>query len=74
MKFVMDKSETDVWTVSAGRLKQELHTNQMVDIPPQDKWKMRYMCSLLNQMEEAKHLVQEDKLKELQDLLDSLVR
>ena len=74
MKFVMDKSETDVWTVSAGRLKQELHTNQLVDIPPQDKWKMRYMCSLLNQMEEAKHLVQEDKLKELQDLLDSLVR
>ena len=74
MKFVMEKSGTDVWKVSAGKLKQEIHANQLENIPPQDKWIRKYMCFLLKQIEEAKHLVKDDRLKQLQDLLDSLVR
>ena len=46
MKVMMVQLETDVRTVSAGKLKPELHTNPLVDIPPPNKWKMteQYFC------------------------------
>ena len=74
LKFVTDQSGTDVWTVSPGRLRQELHSYQMVDIPAQAVWRISYLGSLLGKLVEAKHLVQEDKEKSLQALIDSLVR
>ena len=47
--------------------------NLSVDIPPLDFWKLIYLRSLLMQLQEAKHSVQEDRMKYLQGLIDSLV-
>ena len=74
LRFVEDLSGTDVWTVSPGKLKQELDRNQFVDISPQDYWRVSYLGSLLQQREEAKHLGLEDRFKMLQELIDSLAR
>ena len=66
-------SGVDPWTVGTGKLKEGLEKNQLVDIPPQDAWRVTYLRSLLMQVQQAKHLAQEDKVKNIQDLIDSLV-
>ena len=49
LKFVTEQSGTDVWTVSPGRLRQELHGYQMVDTPAQSGWRVSCLSSLLRQ-------------------------
>ena len=63
----------DPWMAGPSKLKEALHRNQAVDIPPQDVWKMEYLSSLLRQLQEAKHMVQEAKVTYIQGLIDSLV-
>ena len=63
----------DPWMAGPSKLKEALHRNQVVDIPPQDVWKMEYLRSLLRQLQEAKHIVQKDRVTYLQGLIDSLV-
>ena len=72
LKLVRDSSGLNPWTAGPYKLKEALHQNQMVDIPQQDVWKVGYLRSLLGQLQEAKHLVQEDKTKYIQGLIDSL--
>ena len=74
IKFVETQSGTDLWTVVPGKLKQALHSNQVVDIPRQDEWMVSYLGSLLRQLMEAKYQVQEERTTRIQDLIDSLVR
>ena len=59
--------------VGLRKLKEAIHDNLTVKIPPQDSWKVRYLMSLLNQLQEAKHCVQDNRMKYLQDLINSLV-
>ena len=73
IKLVRDSSGLDPWTAGPGKLKETLHTNESVAIPPQDSWKIEYTRSLLRQLQEAKHSVQDDKVKYIQGLIDSLV-
>ena len=64
----------DLWTAGPGKLKEGLEKNQLVDIPPQDAWRVTYLGTLLIQLQQAKHLAQEDLVKDTQDLIDSLVK
>ena len=73
LKVVRDMSGLDPWTVGSWKLKEALHKQQLVDIPPQDEWKVRYLKSLLGQLQEAKKVVLEDSIEYIQDLIDSLV-
>ena len=63
----------DPWTAGPVKLKEALQRNQLVSTPPQDAWKLPYLRSLLRQLQEAKYLVQEDRVKQTQNLIDSLV-
>ena len=63
----------DPWTAGPVKLKEALQRNQLVSTPPQDAWKLPYLRSLLRQLQEAKYLVQEDRVKHTQNLIDSLV-
>ena len=74
IKFVEAESATDLWTAGPGKLKQALHSNQVVDIPRQGEWMVIYLGSLLRQLKEAKYHVQEKRVTKIQDLIDSLVR
>ena len=73
IKLVRDTSGLDPW-VSGSRLKTAIHDNLTVATPPLDDWKVKYLMSLLNQLQEAKHDVQDNRMNYIQDLIDSLVR
>ena len=73
LKLVETLAGVDPWTAGPGKLKEGLERNQLVDIPPQDVWRMTYLKSLLMQVQQANHLAQEDRVKNIQDLIDSLV-
>ena len=73
LKLVRDSSGLDAWTALPRELKQAIQEKQLVDIPPQDAWKIEYLKSLLSQLQVAKQLVQEDRIKYIQGLIDSLV-
>ena len=45
----------------------------MVDVLPQDKWRINYLRTLLGRVQEAKYMAKLDEQKELQELIDSLV-
>ena len=74
IKLVEGVSETNLWTVGQSKLKKELHSNQLVDIPIRDKWRLIYLSSLLRQHQEASLHVQEDQMTRIQELINSLVQ
>ena len=74
IKLVEGVSETNLWTVGQSKLKKELHSNQLVDIPIRDKWRLIYLSSLLRQHQEASLNVQEDQMTRIQELINSLVQ
>ena len=47
---------------------------RLVEVPVHDTWKIPFLMFLLEQLNEAKTLVQEDKANLLQGLIDILVR
>ena len=73
IKLVKDVSGLDPWDTGPRKLREAIHGNLSVDIPPLDFWKLIYLRTLLMQLQEAKHCVQEDRMKYLQGLIDSLV-
>ena len=73
LKLVKESSGVDPWTAGPGKLKEALQKNEQVEIPPQNAWRLPYLRSLLMQLQQAKHLAQEDRVKYIQDLIDSLV-
>ena len=72
-ELVRETSGLDPWVAGPRKLKKAIDENLTVDIPPQDSWKLSYLKTLLMQLQEAKHSVQDDRLKYLQRLIDSLV-
>ena len=73
LKFLATQSGTDPWSVGPEILKAALHQNQLEDVPPQDRWRVGYLKSLLRMLVEAK-LMQETVGDYIQALIDSLVR
>ena len=74
LKLIAERSGLDPWATSTQKLKEALHEKQKVEVLEEDSWRTPYLVSLLEQLHEAKVLVQEDKVKVLQGLIDSLVR
>ena len=74
IKFVEAESGTGLWTVGQYKLKQVLHSNQLVEVNTRDQWRVVYLSSLLGQLHEARLHVQEDRMSKLQDLINSLVQ
>ena len=54
LKFLATQSGTDPWSVGPEILKAALHKNQIVDVPPQERWRVGYLKSLLRMLVEAK--------------------
>ena len=73
IKFVRETSGLDPWVTGPRQLKEAIEENLTVETPPQDSWKVAYLKTLLMQLQEAKHSVQDDRIKYLQKLIDSLV-
>ena len=72
IRLVKAASGTDPWTASPYKLKEGLAKNELVEIASQDQWRLEYLKSLLRQMQDARHMALEQKMLELQGLIDSL--
>ena len=73
LRLVRDIAGLDPRTACPRQLKNILHSNSLVDIPPQDAWRLRYLQSLLGELQLAKQLAKEDINSYIQGLINSLV-
>ena len=73
LRTVREASDLDPWVASPARLKQAVIEKETVQIGNTDVWRLEYLCSLLGQVEEARLHTHDEKVKELQELIDSLV-
>ena len=74
LREVRDASGLDPVQSSWGKLKAAIASREQVVVPPQDQWRMKYLWTLLGRVQEAKSLALIEEQKELQTLIDSLVK
>ena len=73
LKVVRNASGLDPLRSSFSAVKTAIASREMVDVLPQDKWRIKYLWTLLGRVQEAKYMAKLDEQKELQELIDSLV-
>ena len=73
IRTVGEASWLNPWEVSSAKAKAALRTRELVEVLPQDMWRIGYLVSLLRQLQESVHQAMEEKTDQLQKLIDSLV-
>ena len=73
LRTVKQASGLDPWQTPNAKMKAALHTRELVEVPPQDTWRIEYLCSLLRKHQDAVSMAMEELAKQIQDLIDSLV-
>ena len=72
LALLKESSGLDPWAFGSARLKAELAKNELVDTPPLDQWRVKYLADLLEQRQI--HHYMGDKVEEetVSGLIDSL--
>ena len=73
LRLVQEITQLNPWTASYGRLKEALVTEELVEVPQVDSWRLPYLCTLLGQRKEAATKALEEEEKRLDYLIQSLV-
>ena len=73
LQYIQEEAGLSPWTTSKSRLRDALAAEELVDVPPQDRWRLPYLNSLLCQRREAINLALEDEEDRLSSLIDSLL-
>ena len=73
LKTIREASGLDPWQASSASMKDALQTNELVEILPQDRWRVAYLHSLLRQHQEALTMTLEFTVTQIQNLIESLV-
>ena len=73
IQYIQEATGLSPWTTSKRRLRDALVAGELVDVPPQDRWRLPYLNSLLSQRREAINLALEEEENRLSNLIDSLV-
>ena len=60
------------WSAAPSQLKSGLAKAESVEVAPRDSWRVKYLGTLLSQRMEWHYLGHEDKVDEVQKLIDSL--
>ena len=74
LREVRDASGLDPVQSSWWKVKTAIASREQVVVPPQDQWRIKYLWTLLGRVQEAKSLARLEDQKELQTLIDSLVK
>ena len=59
---------------SAHEVRDALTMFELFELPPEDKWRLPYLCKLLNQRREAEVLGMEQVEEVINELISSLVK
>lgn len=73
LSLIRHLSRLDPWTVNTVQLKRALVAEEMVMVPPEDRWRLSYLCDLLCQRNTAYFAAAEDEMTRIGDLINSLV-
>ena len=73
LQLIVDVSGLNPWTASTAKLRDALTASEVVDVPPQDRWRLSYLGSLLSQRRTAHNLALDTEVERLSELIDSLV-
>ena len=71
MNYIHADNGLNPWVAPQVRLRDALVSGEKV--PPQNEWRLQYLCSLLRQRRAAFDLAAEEDKKYLNDLINSLV-
>ena len=72
LKLIGDLAELDPWVVSSARLKEQLVSKLLVDVPPADQWRVPYLSSLLEMRHRYYYQGDSDSASEVSELINSL--
>ena len=73
LNYIQEATGLNPWVAPQTRLRDALVSGEAVQVPPQDEWRLQYLCSLLRQRREAFDSASEEIEKYLTDLINSLV-
>ena len=72
VRLVMEISGVDVWSGSPAKTRAGLIKAEIVDVAPVDKWRVKYLDTLLQQRQEWHYRGEEEEEEQVQTLIDSL--
>ena len=72
MKLLEEASGMDPWIFDSSRLKVELVSRETVEVPEQDRWRVKYLHKLTVEKQEKHYMGEVDQVKQVSDLIDSL--
>ena len=73
LQHILDVSGLNPWNAPKARLRDALIASESVEIPPQDRWRLPYLGSLLSQRGTAYYEALDSEVARLTELIDSLV-
>ena len=73
LQYIFEESGLSPWTASQCGLRAALVAGELVQVLPQDRWRLPYLRSLLRQRREAHTDALDDEETRLTELIDSLV-
>ena len=61
------------WTAKSHEVRMAVHCQELVPVPNQDKWRLRYLASLIMQRRQFCILAMEENMEQTNELIRSLV-
>ena len=72
VRLVMENSGADVWSGSPAKIRAGLVEAELVEVAAVDKWRVKYLDTLLQQRQEWHYRGEMEEEEQIQTLIDSL--
>ena len=72
MAFLEECSGLDPWKFGSARLKAELKEREVVEVPPMDQWRVKYLADLLGLRQTFHYMGDKEGEMAVIGLIDSL--
>ena len=72
LRMVEEASGLDPWVDTADRIGAAVKNREMVGVPDTDRWRLKYLASLLQQRMVAKYITNEEEEEQLSKMIESL--
>ena len=63
-----EASGMDPWIFDSSRLKVELVSRETVEVPEQDRWRVKYLHKLMVEKQEKHYMGEVEQVKQVSDL------
>ena len=74
LRHIEEATCLNPWNTGYRKIREALIMSELTEVPPEDKWRLPYLCKLLNQRREAEVLGMEQVEEVINELISSLVK